>query len=81
MECGGLLIGMLLMMSGDIESNPGPSEYLSTYIFVVNITKSIIKLTFRRRFQTTLSMLKSPPLFYTCASCVGPFLLLTVFDL
>ena len=44
MECGGLLIGMLLMKSGDIESNPGPSEYLSTYIFVIYITKSVIKL-------------------------------------
>ena len=44
MECGGLVIGMLLMLSGDIESNPGPSEYLSTYIFVINITKSITNL-------------------------------------
>ena len=44
MEGGGLVIETLLMLSGDIESNPGPSEYLSTYIFVINITKSVIKL-------------------------------------
>ena len=28
MEFGALVNEMLLMMSGDIESNPGPSEYL-----------------------------------------------------
>ena len=44
MECGGLVIGMLLLLSGDIESNPGPSEYLSTYIFVINITKKYYKI-------------------------------------
>jgi len=37
MECVGLVNEMLLMMSGDIESNPGPSEYLSTYSFVFNL--------------------------------------------
>ena len=37
MEGGGLVIEMLLMLSGDIESNPGPSEYLSTYIIKLNL--------------------------------------------
>ena len=69
MECGRLVTEMLLMMSGDIESNPGPSEYLSTYSFVFNITKSIMKLNetklaLRGHSQTnncTPNMLKSPP--------------------
>ena len=31
MDYGALVIEMLLMMSGDIESNPGPREYLIYY--------------------------------------------------
>jgi len=39
MEGGGLVIETLLMLSGDIESNPGPSEYLSTYVLFINIAE------------------------------------------
>jgi len=49
-EGGVLVIETLLMLSGDIESNPGPSEYLSTYVLFINIAKSVRKLTLRRHF-------------------------------
>ena len=34
MEYGALVKEMLLMMSGDVESNPGPSEYLQCILLV-----------------------------------------------
>ena len=33
MECISLVIEMLLMISGDIESNPGPGEYCDKLTF------------------------------------------------
>ena len=44
LEGGGLVIEMLLMLSGDIESNPGPSECLSTYILYLILQCYISKV-------------------------------------
>ena len=42
MEYGALLNEILLMMSGDIESNPGPSEYSVTPVLLLHSKNQIV---------------------------------------